>query len=177
MIEYNQFVDDLFITLYINSYQYHSDSYDGEFVTETIFSDTFIIKSADPTTVVYQTQKNRVISQDKMLYLGLMEESEREFFDVYRYRTYQGTQFGASLDLNFQVNTSVKIHYRSIYTFWDFLGDIGGLNDILCRIGSLVIAGLQLITGNSLQRYLFRNLFKIKKQSDKSHEVSYENDL
>ena len=89
--EYNELVDDMFIVLYINSQQYFPDNYKSKFVAKTVFSDTLLLKSDDPKTVVFKTQKNRVITQDSMLYLGLMGEDEREFFEIQRFRTYQGT--------------------------------------------------------------------------------------
>ena len=43
------------------------------------------------------------------------------------------------LTLSFQMTGSLEKHSRTVYTFWDFLGDVGGLNDIMRLLGTWVV--------------------------------------
>ena len=43
-----------------------------------------------------------------------------------------------------------EVYKRSIYTFFDWLGDVGGLLDGLRIIGYIVMSGSRLVTGNPL---------------------------
>lgn len=57
----------------------------------------------------------------------------------------------------FIITSPDRVTYqRSIYTFLDFLGDIGGLLDAFKLLGAALI---NLIYGSSLSNYLLTNLF------------------
>ena len=56
-------------------------------------------------------------------------------------------------------------YHREVYTIWDFLGDIGGLNDILPVIGAFIVGFARVLTGSELKRFIFKNLFKIRPES------------
>ena len=51
------------------------------------------------------------------------------------------------------------IHKRSIYTFLDLLGDVGGLFDALKYIASIIVALYFNIFGKPLDAYLLKALF------------------
>ena len=61
--------------------------------------------------------------------------------------------------VEFRLDTDVIHHKRSIYSFFDLLGDLGGLFDALTRISSLIVIILFKIFGNPLDEYLLENLF------------------
>ena len=68
-------------------------------------------------------------------------------------------------------------HHRSIYTFLDFLGDVGGLLDGLKLIGGLLVSAYTFIVGNPLNAYLVNALFKrgkIKKRSNSNGRSIFE---
>ena len=67
-----------------------------------------------------------------------------EFFMSY----YVGLRFGAVVET------------RQIYTLWEFLGDVGGLVDMLTLLGSPIFSFIQLILGSSLNRLLIKSIFK-----------------
>ena len=50
-------------------------------------------------------------------------------------------------------------HSRTIYSFWDFLGDVGGLFDMLKLIGSIIVAFLSIVSGSGMNRYIISSLF------------------
>ena len=70
------------------------------------------------------------------------------FYETKLKRVQGGFTPGIQLSIVLEVNTSLKTHQRSVYTFWDFLGDVGGLNDILCIIGQWLVLWIQLIVGS-----------------------------
>ena len=60
-----------------------------------------------------------------------------------------------------------------MYTFWDFLGDVGGLHDMLKLLGEFLMTIITMISGSGLERYLIANLFKVDpKKTEK--QVNYE---
>ena len=52
------------------------------------------------------------------------------------------------------------MYKRSIYTFFDWLGDVGGLMDALRLIGQFLMTLYTLIIGNPLSAFLVSSLFK-----------------
>ena len=62
----------------------------------------------------------------------------------------------------FGMNLSQQSFSRAVFSFWDLLGDVGGLYDMLILIGGQLVAIIQLIVGSGLNRYLVRNLFTVE---------------
>lgn len=60
----------------------------------------------------------------------------------------------------------LKLYQRNIYTFLDFVGDVGGLLDGLKFIGAALVS---LIYGTSFKEFLMNNLFFFN--SDSSSET------
>ena len=54
-------------------------------------------------------------------------------------------------------------HERAIYTIFDLLGDIGGLSDILFKLGGILVWIISFLTGSGLDRLLVSSLFKQEK--------------
>ena len=48
---------------------------------------------------------------------------------------------------------------RSVYTIWDYFGDIGGFNDFMRAVGSIIMSILTTLKGSSLDQFLIRQLF------------------
>ena len=51
-------------------------------------------------------------------------------------------------------------HTRSIYSALDFLGDVGGLHDMLKLVAEVLLSLWSLIAGNGLDAYLLQSIFK-----------------
>ena len=51
---------------------------------------------------------------------------------------------------------------RSVYTVWDWMGDVGGLFGTLSILGYYIVSIASQITGNSLVREMIENLFLIE---------------
>ena len=70
--------------------------------------------------------------------------------------------------LTFGMNMSTMMHTRQVFSFWDFLADVGGLYDMLFILGGAVVSVFQLLTGSPMNRFIIKHLFKVerKKQSN-----------
>ena len=79
------------------------------------------------------------------------------------YDSLAGFIIGRSLD--------VVSHQRSIYSVFDFLGDIGGLGEILQLIGSGITAILLTISNISIDKKLVNLIFKHE------HELTNQSNL
>ena len=55
-------------------------------------------------------------------------------------------------------------HSRAIYSIWDFLGDVGGLFDMLTLLAQPILALSTALFGSGLDRYLMATLFKKEKR-------------
>ena len=60
-------------------------------------------------------------------------------------------------------------HSRSIYTVWDFAGDVGGLFDMLKLIGEVLISLMTMIFGSSLNKHMLEKLYRLDKQSKRQN--------
>ena len=62
------------------------------------------------------------------------------------------------------INMSKIVHKRSVFSFWDFLGDVGGLYDMLILIGGWAVSIIHMLTGSGLERHIIRNLFSVERK-------------
>ena len=62
-------------------------------------------------------------------------------------------------------------HKRSIYTFWDFLGDVGGLFDMLKILAKPVLVIAHVLLGTGLDQYLLSSIFKVQKKMKSGHTL------
>lgn len=69
------------------------------------------------------------------------------------------------LSISYELDLNKNVFDRAVYTFLDWLGDVGGLMGILFDIGTLV---LMFIVGNALSYTLVSEVFKEPGNSDGS---------
>ena len=60
------------------------------------------------------------------------------------------------------MSRDVIYNNRSIYGVWDFLGDVGGLFDMLKHLTELMFALSSYLFGSNMNRYIYSALFKTK---------------
>ena len=70
-----------------------------------------------------------------------------------------------------QMEMTVIEHQRSIYTWWDFLGDVGGLFGILQSIAYPFITVSSLLLNTGIDQFLIESLFKVQKRMDYTHKL------
>ena len=61
-----------------------------------------------------------------------------------------------------ELNKDTITQYRSIYSFFDFLGDVGGLLDLFLRFAQFLVTLTAWLVGNDLTLFLISSLFKSK---------------
>ena len=64
------------------------------------------------------------------------------------------------------------VQQRTVYTFWDLTGDMGGLFDALKIIAGLFISAASALTGSNLDRFLISKLFKLTRKKEKTEGQS-----
>ena len=67
-------------------------------------------------------------------------------------------------------------YLRTIYGFFDWLGDVGGLNDMLFLLGGQIFAFISYFVGSGLNRYLIYNIFMTEEPKHKRSKL-YSNDV
>ena len=64
------------------------------------------------------------------------------------------------------MDLNVKQNLRSVYTFWDFLGEVGGLYGILLVFGNFLVYIFNTIYGSSLNWFLYAKLFAFERKKE-----------
>ena len=76
--------------------------------------------------------KNLVTSEQRFFGLGFNRRDEKyTYFKPSLYQTFDSVGAEAIYTALIQLDMNVIEHSRSIYTWWDFLGDVGGLFEML----------------------------------------------
>ena len=74
---------------------------------------------------------------------------------------------GLLFSLFFSMSPDIIFEERSIYTFWDLLGDIGGLFGSLTFLGTIVMSVIELIVGSKMSQFITAQLFTIERKRAK----------
>ena len=96
-------------------------------------------------------QKTTLESDDSLLGLSF-DAKEYEFYT----RTFESTDSidGVLFQLEIKFNTDIVHNTRQVYSGLDFLGDVGGLYDMLVRIGFWLVTLYSYLFGSSLDKFL-----------------------
>ena len=97
-----------------------------------------------------------------MLGLGIVPNNEKKWFQVGSDPSFFSDNYDTDnllYSVVFNLKKEVIHHDRSIYTFLDLLGDIGGLFDALKGIFSILITLNFYIFGDPLHSFLLKSLF------------------
>ena len=89
-------------------------------------------------------------------------EDFEQFFKFKRNLQSYAAQNNTLLQIAFQASVDKVIHERRIYTFWEFLSDVGGLNEWLSVCGYYFVIVFNYVCGSGLSRHLFSQLFKFE---------------
>ena len=85
--------------------------------------------------------------------------------DTTQTKEFYGGDYHSPFTFYLLLSQDKTIHKRSIYNFFDWLGDVGGLLDGLRIIGDIIISMYNFVIGNPLNAFLVHSLFK--RASDK----------
>ena len=61
------------------------------------------------------------------------------------------------MSISYEIDLNLYVAERTVYTFLDWLGDVGGLMGILFDFGGLIV---MFIVGNGLSYMLIKEVFK-----------------
>ena len=106
-------------------------------------------------------RKNIVYSDDDLGSLGIAGGEVIEFYEYID--KYEFTRNKNEFVLSVSLDNDVVEHYRSIYTFWDLLGDVGGLIDMLILLATPIISVSTFVFGSGLETSIIQSLFKQQK--------------
>ena len=104
-----------------------------------------------------------------MFSLGF-RQSDYSFYSVSKGLSTE-LDYGSNLEFAFQISVDKVIHSRAIYSVWDFLGDVGGLFDMLKIIAEPIVALSTAMLGSGLDRYLVQALFRKESRRRPSESV------
>ena len=172
--EIDDFIDQAHVTQYFNSHFYDSNGYntDADIVRNKLKHVTTKLSSDRPTLNSLDVQRNKIESEETFLNLGFSLK-ELDFFSITHAPAALNKE---SLNLVFRVNYSMNpdqvIYERSIYTFWDLAGDVGGLFDFLKLVGFQLTTFVSFLTGSGLDRFLVSKLFlREQRKSSASDDI------
>ena len=119
-------------------------------------------------------QKHMASSAENKLGIGIFPEIEKSWFEIdhaseLRIQTQEPETFFFEFALT--LNRDIVYHTRSIYSFFDLLGDVGGLFDALKGIASVVVSLSFTLFGNPMEKYLLSAVFKREKGSNNRDQV------
>ena len=116
----------------------------------------------------YDIVVNEVESEQSMFGLGFRSTSYT-YYSTEKGNLYESS--GAEFLIGYQIGLDIRKHTRAIYGVWDFLGDVGGLFDMLKLLAEPIIALSTALFGNGLSRFLTSSLFKIEKRHKANQSV------
>ena len=124
---------------------------------------------------MFQLEESVISSQESMYNSLTTEPEEHTFYSIKKLGEvyYSGFIPNQVSGLMIHASPDQIVYERAVYTFLDFLGDVGGLLDALKLIGASLIS---LIYGGSLSTFLLSQLFysrpdKVMKDRFKGYSV------
>ena len=98
-------------------------------------------------------------SHERKVDVGLFAEPF-QWYTTQDLKTNKGILPGTVAAISTAMSLDVNLYNRTIYGFFDFLADVGGLSDMLFQIGGVFLSIISSIMGSKLNRLLIANLFK-----------------
>ena len=86
------------------------------------------------------------------------------YYEISRSENMPSANTDVVMSLEFEMNTDYISHVRHVYSFLDFLGDVGGLFDMLKIVGEVLVSGVTLLAGSGLNRFIIASMFKFQEK-------------
>ena len=122
----------------------------------------------------YSIRENRLQSQEGLIGLSLFEDETETDFYTLEFVGSEPAVGNAILTLAIFGDSNYQFYNRSIYTFFDMLGDIGGLFDALCYLSTMISFSVSMCTVSGQDRFIVSNIFQRESKKDPSphHRVT-----
>ena len=146
--------------IFYNDQVYNSDTYNDDVLTKQMELSYRTMNRNSRVMQTYSLQKETLESEETYLGIDLFP-LEIEFFRLKEGLQFNDGRFEDSFG-GFQIQMSLDIvnHNRSIYSFLDLLGDVGGLFSILLSLSQIIVSMAAFIFGISYENHLVKNIFK-----------------
>ena len=144
--EIDWFVDNMGVSIMFNQQLYKLNEY-GEHVTE---NDLFYnVIAFNKRHVNANLVHHKIESEEAYSGTGIESQFDKNFFQLeFTTRLFHESSTEGLFSMIISMSPDIVYHKRSIYTFLDMLGDIGGLSDALFPIGGFFISVIKAITGS-----------------------------
>ena len=73
------------------------------------------------------------------------------------------------LSISFSIDPDVTIQKRIIYTFWDLLGDVGGLFGSLALLGSKYFWFVGIFTGSRMKQFMYGEILRLERKPSQNY--------
>jgi len=149
--------------LYLNAFV-DFESYDTEI--QQLYIDDSLFISVNPNETkeanVY-VKKAEVLTQDKLIQLGELNQDNYSFHQVEKIREYSLYRDPESADplmnIFIRMDNAYDVNERQIYSIMDFFGDFGGVIEVLMILGNVFVS---FIASNKFYAAMIRQIYEIK---------------
>ena len=98
-----------------------------------------------------------------------------KFFETRVRDNWPKTNENKPIEIWFEIEPEMLVHARTVYTFYDLLGDVGGLSSTLWMISAYVVAISNALFGSGLSKFLTAEIFKItREETIKPNDIRHE---
>ena len=122
---------------------------------------------------IYKLQKTSISSEERLIGMGILPSVEKSFFNIKDEPDHLGpnSELLKPITLVIELYPDLIQYTRSIYTTLDWLGDVGGLYDAFCMLGSFAIFVYTYIFGNKLDEFLLKRIYKKERKGVKKQHL------
>ena len=98
-----------------------------------------------------------------------------KFFETSVKDNWPKTTENKPIEIWFEIESEMLVHARTVYTFYDLLGDVGGLSSTLWMISAYVVSISNALFGSGLSKFLTAEIFKItREETIKPNDIRHE---
>ena len=149
-----------------NNEKYNPDKYAEETTSQEAVKDIQNVNFRSSQVQRFQLSQKRINSAEHLLLPGF-GGVEKVYYELERTDSMPAGSRDIVMSLEFEMNTDQISHMRSCYTFLDFLGDVGGLFDMLRIVGECLMGSITLLAGSGLDRFIIANVFKFQGNAER----------
>ena len=126
-----------------------------------------VLNNEKPTSSRLLIQERHLVDDSNLFSIGTNKfETDKIFYSIIEKGiTAPMYDFGQILSISVFMDDDVIEERRQVYSFWDYIGDIGGLNDFLQIIGGVLMSLFTTLKGSGLDRLLTERIFFLETET------------